>query len=69
MYSDRPQSMRDTQPIVAILNTTPETIALLQDVLGDEGFPTVAAYIIEFKLGQRDLWAFLQGTPAGSSAI
>ena len=60
MYSDRRQNMRDTQPIVAILNTTPETIALLQDVLADEGFSTVAAYIIDFKLGQRDLEQFFK---------
>jgi len=60
MNADLQQNASHARPMVAILNTTPETIALLQDVLDDEGFATVAAYILDFKQGERDLEAFFR---------
>jgi CheY-like chemotaxis protein len=50
----------DARPCVAIINTSLETIQMLQEVLTEEGFATVAAYVIEFKRGERDLTAFFR---------
>ncbi len=46
------------RPVVAVINTTLETIAVLQEVLEDEGFTVVSAYILDFKRGKRDLSTF-----------
>jgi CheY-like chemotaxis protein len=50
----------DVRPCVAIINTSLETIQMLQDVLAEEGFATAAAYVTEFKRGERDLAAFFR---------
>src|SRR3712207_5554916 len=46
------------QPMVAIINTTIETIEMLREVLGDEGFATIGAYVVDFKRGNQDLRTF-----------
>jgi DNA-binding NtrC family response regulator len=48
------------RPVVAIINTSVETVELLAEVLAEEGFDTVEAYVIEFKRGLRDLDAFFR---------
>jgi DNA-binding NtrC family response regulator len=48
------------QPHVAIINTSEETTRLLEDLMCDEGFTTITAYIPEFKRGERDIQAFFQ---------
>jgi hypothetical protein len=48
------------QPCVAIINTSEETTRLLQDLMIDEGFAIVIAYVPEFKRGERDIAAFFQ---------
>jgi DNA-binding NtrC family response regulator len=52
--------MTDAKRLVAILNTSSDTIALLQDVLDDEGIATVADYVPEFREGRKDVSAFLR---------
>jgi len=54
------QNTQRARPCVAIINTSEETIQLLQDLMTDEGFTTVAAYVPEFKRGERDIVAFFQ---------
>jgi hypothetical protein len=46
------------QPVVALINTAHESIELLQEVMAEAGFATVAAFVVEFKRGERDLRAF-----------
>jgi CheY-like chemotaxis protein len=46
------------RPVVAIINTAEETAQLLQELLDDEGFAPVAAYVVDFKLGRQNLKAF-----------
>ena len=55
---DATQNGRRNRPVVAIINTTVESIELLADLLADEGFATVDAYVIEFKRRMRDLDSF-----------
>jgi CheY-like chemotaxis protein len=57
---DEVQNEQRSRPLVAVINTSQESIELLQEVLADEGFDSVAAYVVEFKRGQRDLHAFFQ---------
>ena len=45
-------------PLVAIINTTVETINMLREVLEDEGFTVVAAYVVALKRGEQDLATF-----------
>jgi DNA-binding NtrC family response regulator len=52
------QHAQRDQPCVAIINTSEETIQLLQELMMDEGFATVIAYVPEFKRGVRDIDAF-----------
>jgi DNA-binding NtrC family response regulator len=54
------QHTRNARPRVAIINTSVETIQLLQDLMADEGVATVAAYVTEFKRGERDIQTFFQ---------
>ena len=57
---DAVQHEQRDRPLVAIINTSQESIELLEQVLADEGFATVSAYVVEFKRGQRDLDAFFR---------
>lgn len=41
--------------IVGILNSTEDVIAILEDLLADEGYSSRAAYIPDFKRGRADL--------------
>jgi CheY-like chemotaxis protein len=45
-------------PLIAIINTTVETIDMLREVLEDEGFAAVAAYVVALKRGDQDLATF-----------
>ncbi len=45
--------------VVAILNTSPDFIELLTEVLDIEGFETVPAYIVEFRKGRLDVREFV----------
>jgi CheY-like chemotaxis protein len=54
------QSALRNRPVVAIINTSQETIELLQEVLQDEGFTVVTAYVVDFKRGSQDIQAFFQ---------
>jgi DNA-binding NtrC family response regulator len=58
MRADHPA--RGNRSVVAIINTSQETIELLQEILTDEGFAVVTAYVVEFKQGSLDLRAFFQ---------
>ncbi|KAB8333734.1 hypothetical protein SD80_011775 [Scytonema tolypothrichoides VB-61278] len=49
---------RIVRPLVAVLNTTEDVIALVCSVLEDEGYATVGAYIADFREGRRDLVTF-----------
>ncbi len=47
------------RPVIAIVNSSEETAQVLQDLLEDEGFTTVVAYVVDFKFGRQDLSAFI----------
>ena len=44
--------------LVAIINTTIETIDLLRDVLEDEGFAVAATYVVALKRGEPNVATF-----------
>ena len=46
------------RPVVAIINSAEETAEVLQELLEEEGFAAVVAYVVDFKLGRQDLRAF-----------
>ena len=46
-------------PVVGILNSTEDVIAILEQLLAGEGYATRAAYIPDFKRDRRDLAAWL----------
>lgn len=46
-------------PLVALLNTSPDFIDIMTDLLNMEGFTTVADYIVEFRKGKKDIRAFM----------
>jgi hypothetical protein len=48
------------RPVVAIINSTVESIDLLTEFLHSEGVATVDAYVIEFKRGMRNFDAFFR---------
>jgi DNA-binding NtrC family response regulator len=54
------QHAQRDQPCIAIINTSEEAIQLLQELMMDEGFATVTAYVPVFKRGERDIEAFFQ---------
>jgi CheY-like chemotaxis protein len=46
------------RPLVAVLNTSEDFIALLMELLEMEGFRSVADYITHFRSGKKDIRAF-----------
>lgn len=46
------------QPLVAVLNTSPDFIQILTEILELEGFTVIADYILEFRQGRKDIRAF-----------
>jgi len=58
MDTEQPEQL--ARPVVAIINTSLESIELLESVLAEQGFAPVSAYVVEFKRGERDLDAFFQ---------
>jgi DNA-binding response OmpR family regulator len=46
--------------IVAIINTNEDVVEAIRLILGDAGFVTIGAHLVDFKKGRRDLVAFLQ---------
>ncbi len=49
-----------TAPLVAVLNTSEDLNELLEDVLRQEGFCTVTAFVTQFRRGELDLGDFLE---------
>lgn len=47
------------KPVIAVVNTTPELIAMLEDLLAQEGYPVVTANLTDFRSGKRDLIEFI----------
>ena len=45
-------------PKIVIINTAEETMSLLGEVLGDEGFEIVSAYVVDLKRGEPDPKSF-----------
>lgn len=45
---------------IAILNTSEDTIALLREVVADEGWSAVSDFIALFRHGQQDIGAFFR---------
>lgn len=45
---------------VAILNTTEDTVALLCEIVADEGWSATGDFIVEFRRGRQDVNAFFQ---------
>ena len=53
------------KPLVLVLNTSPDFMAMVAEILDMEGFRSVSAYILEFRKGGHDIRAFLdQHRPA-----
>jgi DNA-binding NtrC family response regulator len=48
----------NTPQVIAILNTSQDTIDLLHTLLNDEGFETIAEYVTEFREGRKDFATF-----------
>jgi DNA-binding NtrC family response regulator len=46
--------------VVAIINSNEDVVEALRLILGDAGFVTIGAHLVDFKKGRRDLVAFLQ---------
>ena len=51
---------RDSRPVVAIINTSPDTIDLLKDLLEKAGFVVVSTYTHDIRDGTVELSAFLR---------
>jgi CheY-like chemotaxis protein len=51
---------RDPREVVAIINTSPDTIDLLKDLLERAGFLVVSTYTHDIREGKLDLVAFLR---------
>jgi CheY-like chemotaxis protein len=47
-------------PLIAIFNTTPEVIEVLETLMEDEGFNVVSAIVSDFRLGRRDLIQYMK---------
>jgi DNA-binding response OmpR family regulator len=47
-----------SQPLVAVLNTSEDCIAILIELLEMEGFHAVADYIMDFRTGKKDIRGF-----------
>lgn len=50
----------DTRPLIAILNTSIDTVELLESVFQEEGFATVADYVVEYRQRLKDIGTFLR---------
>jgi DNA-binding NtrC family response regulator len=46
--------------VVAIINSNEDVVEAIRLILGDAGFVTIGAHLVDFKKGRRDLVAFLQ---------
>ena len=47
-------------PVVAIINTSEDIVALLRELLAAEGFRPVTGFVPDFREGRQDLDAFLR---------
>jgi DNA-binding response OmpR family regulator len=53
------------KPVIAVFNSSDDTVELLQAVLEQEGFQTVVGHLIDVRSGELDFVAFIeQHTPA-----
>lgn len=52
------EEQQASKPLVAVLNTSLETIEMLVGLLEDEDYRTVTEYITNFKRGSTDITAF-----------
>jgi CheY-like chemotaxis protein len=53
------------KPIIAVFNSSSDTVELLRTVLEEQGFHTIVGHIPELKSGQVDLIAYIEHhTPA-----
>lgn len=46
------------KPLVAILNTSPDFMEVVSELLDTEAFRSVADYIVEYRKGRKDIRAF-----------
>ena len=51
---------RAEKPVIAVFNSSNDTVDLLRTVLEEQGFQTVAGHIPDLKKGELDLVAFIQ---------
>ena len=49
-----------TRPLIAVFNSSDDTVELLQAVLEQEGFRTVVGSIVDVKTGELDFVAFIE---------
>ena len=59
MQAGRAGLVQAQQATVAVLNSSPELIALMAQVLGDEGFETVTARVPDIQHGREDFLALM----------
>jgi len=58
---ERKSMTRAPEPnVVAIINSNEDVVEAIRLILGDVGFITVGAHLVDFKKGRRDLVSFLQ---------
>jgi len=50
----------ETKPVIAVFNSSDDTVDLLRTYLEDQGFQTVAGHIPDVKKGELDLVAFIE---------
>ncbi len=48
------------QNVVAVINSNEDIVESIRLILGDAGFITIGAHLVDFKKGRQDLVAFLQ---------
>ena len=52
--------MTETRPIIAVFNSSNDTVEMLRTVLEEQGFQTVVGHIPDLKKGELDLVAFIE---------
>ena len=60
---DDPQAARgarETKPVIAVFNSSDDTVDLLRTFLEEQGFQTVVGQIPDVKKGELDLVAFIE---------
>src|SRR5437870_4219477 len=59
-------SLESSRPLIAILNSSQASIDVLQSIFEQEGYATVADFVVDFRQGRKDLAAFFKAHQANA---